>query len=129
MLPGLGFSEILVVGLIALLVVGPKDLPLMLRKLGRITAKLRAMGQDLRAGFDEIARQAELDELKKEVDALRRHQALTDLQREITPPGWTPPAYEGPVMQPIAPGAEPVPVEAQAEPAIADHAPARPAAP
>jgi sec-independent protein translocase protein TatB len=35
MLPGLGFSEILVLGVLALLVVGPKDLPLMLRSLGR----------------------------------------------------------------------------------------------
>ena len=78
MLPGVGFSEILVIGVIALLVVGPKDLPLMLRKLGRFMAKLRAMAQEFRSGFDELARQAELDELKREVEALRRGQVFND---------------------------------------------------
>lgn len=86
MLPGLGFSEILVLGVIALLVVGPKDLPLMLRKLGRWMAKLRGMAQEFRTGFDELARQAELDELKREVEALRRHSSFSGLVNEITRP-------------------------------------------
>ena len=71
MLPGLGFSELLVLGNLALLVLGPKDLPLLLRKLGRWMAQMRGMAQEFRTGFDELARQAELDELKKEVEALR----------------------------------------------------------
>jgi sec-independent protein translocase protein TatB len=82
MLPGLGFSEILVLGVIALLVVGPKDLPLMLRKLGRQMARLRGLAAEFRTGFDELARQAELDELKKEVEALRRGQVFTDIEME-----------------------------------------------
>jgi sec-independent protein translocase protein TatB len=95
MLPGLGFSEILVLAVLALLVVGPKDLPLMLRKLGLWTAKMRAMAQEFRTGFDELARQAELDELRKEVDALRRVQPLQDLREEIMKPldaGSAPPS-------------------------------------
>jgi sec-independent protein translocase protein TatB len=86
MLPSLGFQEILLLGIIALVVVGPKDLPLMLRKLGRWTARLRAMAQEFRSGFDELARQAELDELKKEVEALRRNQTLSDLRDEMSRP-------------------------------------------
>lgn len=82
MLPGLGFSEVLVLGVIALLVVGPKDLPLMLRKLGRQMARLRGLAAEFRTGFDELARQAELDELKKEVEALRRGQVFTDIEME-----------------------------------------------
>jgi sec-independent protein translocase protein TatB len=82
MLPGLGFSEVLVLGVIALLVVGPKDLPLMLRKLGRQMARLRGLAAEFRSGFDELARQAELDELKKEVEALRRGQVFTDIEME-----------------------------------------------
>jgi sec-independent protein translocase protein TatB len=81
MLPSLGFSEMVLIGILALVVVGPKDLPLMLRKLGRWTAKLRGMAQEFRTGFDELARQAELDELKKEVDALRR--ATSDIGRDV----------------------------------------------
>lgn len=86
MLPGLGFSEIIVLGIIALLVVGPKDLPLMMRKLGRWLAHLRGMAQEFRSGFDELARQAELDELKREVEALRRHSSFSGLVDEITRP-------------------------------------------
>lgn len=82
MLPGLGFSEVLVLGVIALLVVGPKDLPLMLRKLGRQMARLRGLAAEFRTGFDELARQAELDELKREVEALRRGQVFTDIEME-----------------------------------------------
>jgi sec-independent protein translocase protein TatB len=83
MLPSLGFSEILILCVLALIVVGPKDLPLMLRKLGRFMAKMRAMAQEFRTGFDELARQAELDELKREVDALRRGNPLTEIRDEL----------------------------------------------
>ncbi|MBC7767813.1 MAG: twin-arginine translocase subunit TatB [Phycisphaerales bacterium] len=86
MLPSLGFQEILLLGVLALVVVGPKDLPLLLRKLGRWTAKLRGMAQEFRSGFDELARQAELDELKREVDALRRTTSLTEIGRELSKP-------------------------------------------
>lgn len=86
MLPGLGFQEIVFLAVIALVVVGPKDLPLMLRKLGRWTAKLRGMAQEFRTGFDELARQAELDELKREVEALRRTTDLQDIGRELSKP-------------------------------------------
>lgn len=82
MLPGLGFSEVLVLAVIALLVVGPKDLPLMLRKLGRQMARLRGLAAEFRTGFDELARQAELDELKKEVEALRRGQIFSEAEME-----------------------------------------------
>lgn len=84
MLPGLGFSEVLVVAILALLVVGPKDLPLMLRRVGQFTAKMRSMAAEFRAGFDELARQAELDQLKKEVQSLRQAKPLQDFGQTMT---------------------------------------------
>lgn len=109
MLPSLGFQEILLIGVLALVVIGPKDLPLMLRKLGRWTAKLRGMAQEFRTGFDELARQAELDELKKEVDALRRSTNLSSMAHEITKPlptledyaGVSKPAPTPPTVEPV----------------------------
>ena len=74
--PGLGGMEILVVGLVALLVVGPKDLPVLMRKLGKLMGKARGMANEFRASFDEMARQSELDELRKEVEALRTNQGI-----------------------------------------------------
>ena len=78
MLPEIGGLELLVIAAVALIVVGPKDLPVMLRKLGQFTAKIRGMANEFRASFDEMARQSELDELRKEVEAMRRGQLVED---------------------------------------------------
>jgi sec-independent protein translocase protein TatB len=63
--------DFLIVGVGALIVVGPKDLPILMRKVGQFMARMRGMAAEFRASFDEMARQSELDELRKEVDALR----------------------------------------------------------
>ncbi len=80
MLPEIGATELLVIAAVALIVVGPKDLPLLLRKLGQWMAKARGMANEFRASFDEMARQSELDELRKEVQALRTGQFMDPLQ-------------------------------------------------
>lgn len=63
--------EFIIVGAVALIVVGPKDLPVLMRKVGQFIGRMRAMAAEFRASFDELARQSELDELRKEVEALR----------------------------------------------------------
>src|SRR5580698_2345299 len=63
--------DFLIVGAVALMVVGPKDLPVLMRKLGQFMARVRGMAAEFRASFDELARQYELDELRREVEALR----------------------------------------------------------
>ena len=78
MLPEIGASELLVIAIVALIVVGPKDLPMLLRRFGQFMAKVRGMANEFRASFDEMARQSELDDLRKEVEAMRRGQ-LADL--------------------------------------------------
>lgn len=66
--------ELMLAAIVALVVVGPKDLPILLRRFGQFMARLRGMAAEFRASFDEMARQSELDELRKEVEALRRGQ-------------------------------------------------------
>jgi len=78
MLPEIGATELIVIAIVALVVVGPKDLPILLRKLGQFTAKLRGMAAEFRASFDEMARQSELDELRAQVEAMRKGQ-LADM--------------------------------------------------
>jgi sec-independent protein translocase protein TatB len=68
--------DFLIVGVVALIVVGPKDLPILMRKVGRFVAHMRGMAAEFRASFDEMARQSELDELRKEVEALRTGRPL-----------------------------------------------------
>lgn len=120
--PGIGGLEILVIALLALIVVGPKDLPLMLNKLGRAMARARAMASEFRASFDEMARQSELDELRKEVEALRRGQgmvplgaeaeaAFRDIQTDLNQPLTPAPT---PFPAPSAPEALPAPEPAAA---------------
>ncbi|NWG53649.1 MAG: twin-arginine translocase subunit TatB [Hydrogenophilaceae bacterium] len=92
MLPQLGFTEILLLSVLALVVIGPKDLPLMARKIGRWMARMRGLAAEFRAGFDELARQAELDELKREVQALRNDRTLNEIDREMRAPLPTTPA-------------------------------------
>jgi len=74
MLPDIGGTELLVIAAVALIVVGPKDLPALLRKLGQFVGKMRGMASEFRASFDEMARQSELDELRREVQAMRAGQ-------------------------------------------------------
>ena len=83
MMPGVGFEEMVMLVLVAIIVIGPKDLPLMMRKFGRFTGKMRAMAFEFKQGIDELGRQAELDELRKEVQALKSSTGLEDIKREF----------------------------------------------
>jgi sec-independent protein translocase protein TatB len=83
MLPGIGFFEMIILVVVAIVVIGPKDLPLMMRKFGRFTGKMRAMAFEFKQGFDELGRQAELEELRKEVADLRKHTGMEDIQKQL----------------------------------------------
>src|ERR1700753_1822642 len=63
--------DFLIVGIVALIVVGPKDLPVLMRKAGQFMARIRGMAAEFRASFAELARQSELEEWRREVQALR----------------------------------------------------------
>lgn len=83
MLPGIGGSEFIVIAIVALIVVGPKDLPKLLRQLGRFVAKMRSMADDFRVSFEDMARQSELDDLRKEVEALRSGKSVSPVIDDI----------------------------------------------
>ena len=83
MLPEIGATELIVIAAVALIVVGPKDLPLLMRKVGRFMARMRGMAAEFRSSFDEMARQSELDELRREVEALRGGTYLQPVTSDI----------------------------------------------
>ena len=142
--PGVGGFELVVIGIVALLVVGPKDLPILMRRVGQMVAKARAMANEFRTSFDEMARQSELDDLRKEVEALRTGQgamyplgpeadaAFKDINAGLTGPTTTTPlpapAPEAPVMTPAADEWPDVGASTSAEPAVAPAAKRAPAA-
>jgi sec-independent protein translocase protein TatB len=70
-------SKLLILGIIALLVVGPKDLPLLLRTIGKYMGMIRKQANEFRAQFDEAMKESELDTLRKEVENVGREAEAT----------------------------------------------------
>ncbi len=80
---GIDSSELAVIALVALLVIGPKDLPRVMRMVGNWVSKGRAMTRHVRAGFDTMMRESELEEMQKawaaQNDAIMKATAMPDL--------------------------------------------------
>ncbi len=147
----ISWSEFLLIGVVALIVIGPKELPGVLRTLGQYTRKVRSMAADFQNQFQEAMREAEMTDLKKQVDDLAQdvknfdplkdvrsdlEATGKDLERslEATPePKPEPPADGGLAVSDAAPAAEiAAPVAAversDLEPAGAETAKTEPAA-
>jgi sec-independent protein translocase protein TatB len=77
------WSHILLLLIVALVVVGPKDLPKLMRTAGQWTARARDMANEFRRSFDEMARQTELDELRQEIESLRNERPLAGVERDL----------------------------------------------
>ena len=60
-----GFDEMLVIAIVAIIVIGPKDLPMALRTIGRWVAKMRRVSGHFRSGIETMIREAELEEMEK----------------------------------------------------------------
>jgi sec-independent protein translocase protein TatB len=80
---GIDSSELAIIALVALLVIGPKDLPRVMRMVGQWLARGRAMTRHVRAGFDTMMRESELEEMQKQWaaqnEAIMKATALPDL--------------------------------------------------
>lgn len=68
---GVGYSEMFVLALIAIIVIGPKDLPQVLRTFGRFMAKARGLASEFQGHVDKAMREAGVDDIKKDMQALK----------------------------------------------------------
>ena len=64
---GLGSTELLLIAIVAIIVVGPKDLPRLLRAVGQVMTKVRSLAREFQSHLDEAAREAGIDDVKKEI--------------------------------------------------------------
>lgn len=83
LVPQFGFFELMLIAVVALIVVGPKDLPKLMRSAGRMVAKAREMAGEFAAAFDQMAREAEMEELRKEIDDLKKNNPVADAKRAL----------------------------------------------
>jgi sec-independent protein translocase protein TatB len=106
----IGWSELLVIGIVALVVIGPKELPGVVRSVAQNLAKLRRMASDFQGQFTDAMREMELHDLKKDAEKL-----LTDTKSTFDPVKSAgeeiKKAMEEPsIMAPAAEAEKPVPV-------------------
>jgi sec-independent protein translocase protein TatB len=113
MFPENRLLELMIIGAVALIVVGPKDLPILMRRVGQFVGKMRGMANEFRASFEDLARQSELEDLRKEVEAMRAdHRSLTQfnpMAADYNAPGFT--AHEEPAPEPALAAPEPLAAE------------------
>jgi sec-independent protein translocase protein TatB len=83
----IGWSEMAVVLLVALVVIGPKDLPRVARTLGKWVTKGRAMAREFQSALEDMAREAELDKVKSEIEKAGRTDLGTTIENTIDPTG------------------------------------------
>ncbi len=94
----LGWSEMAIVLLVALLVLGPKELPKLARDLGRWVGKARSLSREFQRALEDMARETELDEMKKQLDEanreLRRTRIDKTVERAVDPTGELKSAFD-----------------------------------
>ncbi|MTW16144.1 twin-arginine translocase subunit TatB [Rhodoplanes serenus] len=110
----IGWSELLLIGVVALIAIGPKELPGVLRAIGQWTAKIRRMAGEFQGQFQEALREAEMADLKKQVDdinesarAFAKFDPLAEAAKTATPAVTPSPSETTPtqaIASDVAPG-------------------------
>jgi sec-independent protein translocase protein TatB len=81
----IGWTELFVIGIILIVVVGPKDLPPMLRAFGRMTGNLRKMAGEFRSQFDEALRESDMDDVRKTIADVQKLNPTNALRDAVNP--------------------------------------------
>jgi sec-independent protein translocase protein TatB len=80
-----GWSELLIIAVVLIVVVGPKDLPPMLRAFGKMTSRARKVAGEFRAQFDEALREAELDDVRQTIADAQKLNPMNSLREAMNP--------------------------------------------
>jgi sec-independent protein translocase protein TatB len=80
---GIAWSELLLIGVVALVVIPPKDLPAMMRMVGKWVGQMRRMAYDFQYQVKDALREAELDDIRKSVTEIANMEEITEIQRDL----------------------------------------------
>jgi sec-independent protein translocase protein TatB len=100
----LGWDEMALIAVVTLIVIGPKDLPVVLRQAGRWARRARELAAEFQRGVDDMVRETELHEMKHQVEQVTDLRALEQKIESAVDP-------TGDIAQSLAPPAEPPPPE------------------
>jgi sec-independent protein translocase protein TatB len=84
---GIGSTELIVLGVIALIVIGPRDLPKVLRTLGQVMTKVRGLAREFQGHIEEAAKDTGLDDIKKDISKATNFSASDMLDDKPRSPG------------------------------------------
>ena len=103
----LAWSEIAVIGLVAVLVLGPKELPQAMRTMARMMRKMRSLTSELQGHINEVVREAELDEVRQSIQKLSTTNLAAEVTKAVDPTGeLTAELNPTPPVQPAVSGGE-----------------------
>ena len=104
-MPDIGLSEMLVIGVVALIVVGPKDLPVMFRRVGEFTGRMRRMARDFQRAMDEAADESGVGDIAGDLRKIANPKkfgtdAFKDAAKDLT--AWEPDETTGPATRELS---------------------------
>lgn len=103
----IAWDELLLIAVVALVVIGPKDLPRVLATVGRWVGRARRMAAEFQSGIERMAREAELEEMRREIDEANRRLEAMAAAREAPQSTVSEPGAPDPVSALAAPEASP----------------------
>jgi sec-independent protein translocase protein TatB len=115
------WSEIAVIAVVALVVIGPKDLPKVLRTVGTWVGKARGIAREFQSSLDQMIREAELDEVRKQVQEAAKVDMSEAIERTIDPAGDLKRTFAEPASE-LAPPPPVTPEAAEAAPPASEPA-------
>ncbi len=83
----IGWQELFLIAVVALIVIGPKDMPVAMRTMARVLSKVRGLSREFQQGVSEIMREAELDEIRRKVEDAGRIDVKGEVGRMLDPDG------------------------------------------
>ena len=102
------WSELAVIAVVALIVIGPKDLPRVMRTVGQWTRRARAIAREFQGSLDQMVREAELDDVKRHIDRATSFNVENEIRGVVDPMGdlqrsLNEPVLTNPLADPVTP--------------------------